>query len=1396
MFINYSFGQSVMDPNDPVVNYNSNTPPTQPAWGQIGKWVRTQRLGWNTTEYKCYIYKGEAFRLHFPKTYNPTANDGKKYPMLVFFHGLGETGKIYDNEYQLYHGGDKFQSAVNNGTFDGYVLCMQSQGFWGATEYQNIAEIIDYMVTNNKLDPFQVVDNGLSAGGEGTWGMFIQHPTYISAALPMSSSSINYETPSIANTIKFTPLWLFQGGLDGSPAPYTSQQVRDYMLGNGANFSYKEYSTLGHGVWDSVWQERDFWPYILRSYSANPWPLFGRTKFCPGDNINVTIGVAPGFQAYQWRLNDNLIQGAATNSIQATQAGKYDVRVQRNGIWSDWSRTPVNIIIQTAFQTPDIEVAGKMSTAITSADGKNYVNLQVSGNGNYINYTWKKVGSDSVYSTAAIFKATQPGYYAVAANQQYSCSSLYSAAFKVIDAKGPNAPTAVKSVTANTISNTQVQLGWSNPAQQANAPTAFEIYRGTSSGVYSFVAQVAPSITNYTDSDLSPKQKYFYAIRAIDSTGASLLSNEASATTFSDTSAPSIPSNLRTTYTTPSTISIAWDASTDNVGVDHYAIYVNGSLSNITKQTSFVLTGLTQSQPYAVYVKAVDGSNNYSSASNQVSAEPILGGLKYNFYTTNTAWSVLPNFSSLTPVKNGVSSNTDITVATQSTNYGFLWQGYIQVPVNGTYTFATTSDDGSALWFNSYTPTGTPTVNNDGAHGSTTKAGSAITLTAGVYPICIEFFQAGGGANMSVSWASTALFGNTTQHTIDSKYFVGTYVNVGAAPAKATSLVATAAAYNRINLSWTDNSNNETGFEVYRSTNASGSFNIVGTAAADATAFSDSGLTASTTYYYKIQAINKYGNSGLTGQDTVVTGGLTYNYYVGTWTSTPNFATLTPTRTGTSSNFTLTGASGSTYGFLFQGTINIPTTGTYTFYTTSDNGSSLYIGAYTSSNLVVNNSFSLAAAEKSGTKTLTKGTYPIYVAYYFNNKTVLNFGSASLSVSYAGPGISKQTIPNSAFQQITINPFPSATTFALPAAPAAPANFKAVATSASQLSLTWNSVSGATGYQLFRSIGGSSNYILLKSLAANTVSYSDTGLNSNLIHYYKIQATGVGGTLSTASIASATTKDNAPVIAQLNAAAAPYGTSSTININATDSDGDVLSYIPTSLPAFASLINNGSNGASLVLNPAQTDQGVYNNIKVVVSDPYGGKDSTIFTLTVNNNYAPAIDAIADYTMNENDVINIPLSAHDVNNGDVLTWSVSNAPNAFTLTDNGNGSATLTLHPNYLAAGNFTPVVTVNDGNGGTTSRTFNVVVKDAIPTTTIYARFKYNTPVGAPWNSITGVTTNNLVDDQGKTTNIGLELQTGWFGNFNSGVTTGNNSGVYPDAVLADYYFFGYLRRT
>src|SRR5437588_792066 len=81
------------------------------------------------------------------------------------------------NEYQLYHGGQIFRDSVDSGAFDGYILCMQTGGFWGTQQYGYLLDIINYMIVNNKLDPFHVVTNGLSGGAQGTWEMMLNYPT-------------------------------------------------------------------------------------------------------------------------------------------------------------------------------------------------------------------------------------------------------------------------------------------------------------------------------------------------------------------------------------------------------------------------------------------------------------------------------------------------------------------------------------------------------------------------------------------------------------------------------------------------------------------------------------------------------------------------------------------------------------------------------------------------------------------------------------------------------------------------------------------------------------------------------------------------------------------------------------------------------------------------------------------------------------------------------------------------------------------------------------------------------------------------------------------------------------------------------------------------------------------
>ena len=76
------------------------------------------------------------------------------------------------------------------------------------------------------------------------------------------------------------------------------------------------------------------------------------------------------------------------------------------------------------------------------------------------------------------------------------------------------------------------------------------------------------------------------------------------------------------------------------------------------------------------------------------------------------------------------------------------------------------------------------------------------------------------------------------------------------------SLTATTASTSQINLSWTDNSTGEDGFKIEQSTD-NVSFTQIATVGANVTTYSNTGLTTSTTYYYRVRA-----TSSLNGDST------------------------------------------------------------------------------------------------------------------------------------------------------------------------------------------------------------------------------------------------------------------------------------------------------------------------------------------------------------------------------------------------------------------------------------------------------------------------------------------------------------------------------------------------
>jgi hypothetical protein len=139
------------------------------------------------------------------------------------------------------------------------------------------------------------------------------------------------------------------------------------------------------------------------------------------------------------------------------------------------------------------------------------------------------------------------------------------------------------------------------------------------------------------------------------------------------------------------------------------------------------------------------------------------------------------------------------------------------------------------------------------------------------------------------------------------------------------------------------------------------------------------------------------------------THGVSYAYYEGEWNSLPNFSASSAIKLGSVSNLTLSPATkADNFAFRFTGYLQVPSDGEYTFYTTSDDGSQLFIG----NTLVVDNNGAHAAVERSGKIGLKAGKHAFTLTYFERSAEEI------LQVSYKGPTLVKQLIPSSALFRI------------------------------------------------------------------------------------------------------------------------------------------------------------------------------------------------------------------------------------------------------------------------------------------------------------------------------------------------------------------------------------------
>ncbi len=182
------------------------------------------------------------------------------------------------------------------------------------------------------------------------------------------------------------------------------------------------------------------------------------------------------------------------------------------------------------------------------------------------------------------------------------------------------------------------------------------------------------------------------------------------------------------------------------------------------------------------------------------------------------------------------------------------------------------------------------------------------------------------------------------------------------------------------------------------------------------------------------------------------------------------------------------------------------------------------------------------------------------------------------------------------------------------------------------------------------------------------------------------------------------TIDSTPVTSVTEGAAYSY------DVDASDADGDTLSYSLTAAPS-GMTIDSATGLIDWIPSAAQIGSHV---VVVQVSDGNGGLTNQSFSVTVNPipNTAPSIDSTPVTTATEGSAYSYDVNASDTD-GDTLTYSLTTAPAGMSI-DSASGLISWT--PTAAQVGSQSVSVQVDDGNGGSASQSFSIAV-DAIPNT-------------------------------------------------------------------------------
>jgi chitodextrinase len=272
-----------------------------------------------------------------------------------------------------------------------------------------------------------------------------------------------------------------------------------------------------------------------------------------------------------------------------------------------------------------------MPTSVTVSWRRSYDNVGVAGYKVYLfgRPTMRTTGTTYTIESLACGTTYRVGVVAHDATGNDSRSAWISVSTASCAPPQPPAdtqPPAKPILSLGPATQTTLELRWQTGTDNVGIHH-YNVFRGNSAAAGGQVKIAETTALSYVYTGLACGTSYSLALQAQDAAGNKSNLSEAiwyPVTTRAcdqppppppppgDTQPPSAPSNLRVTSSTATSIALAWTASTDNVGVAGYDVYLNGVKVWMPSGTSFTYLGLSCATTYTAAVDAYDAAGNHS----------------------------------------------------------------------------------------------------------------------------------------------------------------------------------------------------------------------------------------------------------------------------------------------------------------------------------------------------------------------------------------------------------------------------------------------------------------------------------------------------------------------------------------------------------------------------------------------------------------------------------------------------------------------------------------------------------------------------------------------------------------------------------------------------------------